>query len=322
MQGKCTIAASFIYFRMNHAHSLKELHLQNSWLTVGVFDGVHRGHQQIIEKLTAGAHKVNAPAVVLTFWPHPATVLGRGEVKCLTTPNERAELLGSYGVDFIVTYPFDSSVANLSARGFISRLKQHLDIKHLLMGYDFALGKGREGNAKRLAELGRELDYKTEVIEAISDESGVISSTEIRKLVSLGDVADAAKLLGHPYTLHGPVVHGDGRGRKINFPTANLNYPEEKLIPSNGIYVCWAWIKAIKHAAAVNIGVRPTFENDAKKPMVEAYLLDFDQDIYGEDVQLEFVARLRDELKFSSVDALVEQMHNDVKQTREVLGLQ
>ncbi len=307
---------------MNHAHSLNELHLQNSWLTVGVFDGVHRGHQQIIKKLTAGAHKVNTPAVVLTFWPHPATVLGRGEVKCLTTPDERAELLGSYGVDFVVTHPFDLSVANLSAREFVSGLKRHLGVKHLLMGYDFALGKGREGNAARLAELGRELDYTAEVIEAVSDESGVVSSTEIRKLVSLGDVADAAKLLGHPYTLHGPVIHGDGRGRKINFPTANMQYPEEKLIPSNGIYVCWAWTKGAKRAAAVNIGLRPTFENDAKKPMVEAYLLDFDQDIYGEDVRLEFVARLRDELKFNSVDALVEQMHNDVKRTREVLRLQ
>ncbi len=305
---------------MIHAHSLDELHLENGWLAVGVFDGVHRGHQQILKKLTAGAREAHAPAVVLTFWPHPATVLGRGEVKCLTAPDERAELLGSYGVDFVVTHPFDLSVANLSAREFVTRLKQHLGVRHLLMGYDFALGKGREGNAARLAELGRELDYTTDVIEAVSDESGVISSTEIRKLVSLGDVADAAKLLGHPYALHGPVIHGDGRGRKINFPTANLNYPEEKLIPSNGIYVCRARVKGSRYAAAVNIGVRPTFENEAKKPMVEAYLLDFDQDIYGEDVRLEFVARLRDELKFESVDALVEQMQRDVEKTREVLS--
>jgi riboflavin kinase/FMN adenylyltransferase len=305
---------------MNHAHSLDELHLQNSWLTVGVFDGVHRGHQQIIAKLTAGAHRVNVPAVVLTFWPHPATVLGHGEVKCLTMPDERAELLGSFGVDFIVTHPFDSSVANLSAREFVLRLKQHLGVKHLLMGYDFALGRGREGNAARLAELGRELGYTTQVIEAVSDESGVVSSTEIRKLVSLGDVANAFKLLGHPYTLHGPVVHGDGRGRKINFPTANLEYPEGKLIPANGIYACWARLKGARCAAAVNVGVRPTFENDAKKPMVEAYLLDFDQDIYGEDVRLEFVARLRDELKFDSVNALIEQMRRDVEKTREVLS--
>jgi riboflavin kinase/FMN adenylyltransferase len=127
-------------------------------------------------------------------------------------------------------------------------------------------------------------------------------------------------LLGHPYALHGPVVHGDGRGRTINFPTANINYPSEKLIPANGIYVCQAWVGGARHAAAVNIGTRPTFHNEAHEPLVEAYLLDFDQDIYGEDVRLEFVARLRDELKFPSVQALVEQMQRDVAQTREVLS--
>jgi riboflavin kinase/FMN adenylyltransferase len=306
---------------MIHAHSLDELHLQNSWLTVGVFDGVHRGHEQIIKKLTAGAHAIHAPAVVMTFWPHPAIVLGRGEVKCLTTPDERAELLGSYGVDVVVTHPFDSSIANLSAHEFVARLKQHLGIKHLLMGYDFALGKGREGNATRLAEIGRELDYSTEVIEAVSDESGVISSTEIRKLIGLGNVKEAAGLLGHNYSLHGLVVHGDGRGRKINFPTANIEYAEGKLIPANGIYACWVWVHGIRYASAVNVGVRPTFVNEATRPLVEAFILDFDSDIYGQDIKLEFVARLRDELKFQSVEALIEQIQRDVAWARAILDL-
>ncbi|HEY9152700.1 MAG TPA: bifunctional riboflavin kinase/FAD synthetase [Anaerolineales bacterium] len=304
---------------MIHTHSLEELHLQNSWLTIGVFDGVHRGHQKIISKLTAGAHANGAHSVVLTFSPHPASVLGRGEVKSLTMPDERAELLGSLGVDVVVTYPFDPTVANLSAREFMTRLKKHLGVSHLLMGYDFALGKGREGDATRLAELGREMNYTAEVIEAVSDESGVISSTEIRKLISVGDVADAAKLLGRNYSLQGPVMHGDGRGGKIGIPTANIEYPKDKVIPANGIYACWAWVDDRKYMSAVNIGINPTFTPDKSTPNVEAYILDFSQDIYGKDVAVEFVARLRDELKFDSVKALVEKIQKDIAKVRKML---
>jgi len=305
---------------MTHVYFLTDVTLKNSWLTIGVYDGVHRGHQEIIHKLTAGAHAIGASAVVLTFSPHPATVLGKREVKCLTTPDERADLLSALGVDVIVTHPFDESVAGLSAREFMARLKQHLGVSRLLMGYDFALGKGREGNATRLAELGSEMDYTVEVVQAVSDESGVISSTEIRKLIGLGDVAEAAGLLGHSYGLHGLVVHGDGRGRTINFPTANIEYAEGKLIPANGIYACWAWVNGVRYASAVNVGVRPTFKSEATRPLVEAFILDFDLDIYGQDIRLEFVARLRDELKFPSVAALVEQIQRDVAWARELLS--
>jgi len=305
---------------MQHIHSLTDITLKNSWLTIGVYDGVHRGHQEIIRKLTAGAHEIGVSAVVVTFSPHPATVLGKREVKCLTTPDERADLLSALGVDVVVTHPFDQSVADLSAWEFMTRLKEHLGVSHLLMGYDFALGKGREGNATRLAELGREMDYTTEVVPAVSDESGVISSTEIRKLIGLGDVVEAAGLLGHNYGLHGLVVHGDGRGRTINFPTANIEYADGKLIPANGVYACWAWVNGVRYASAVNVGVRPTFKSETVRPLVEAFILDFNLDIYGRDVRLEFVARLRDELKFPSVDALVEQMQRDVAWARELLS--
>jgi len=302
---------------MIHAHSLNELHLQSSWLAIGVFDGVHRGHQKIISKLTDGAHVNGVPAVVVTFWPHPAAVLGGGDLKSLTLPDERADLLASFGVNIVLTHPFDSVVANLSAREFMEHIKEHLGIRHLLMGYDFALGKGREGDATRLAELGREMDYSTEVIEAISDESGVISSTEIRKLVSVGDVADAAKLLGRNYSLRGPVIHGDGRGQKIGIPTANIEYPKDKVIPANGIYAAWTWVDDRKYMSAVNIGINPTFTPDKQTPNVEAYILDFNQDIYGKDVMIEFAARLRDELKFDSIKALVEQIQRDIARVRE-----
>ena len=304
---------------MIHAHSLDELHLQNSWLTIGVFDGVHRGHQKIISRLIEGAHDNRAQSVVVTFWPHPASVLGGGEIKSLTTPDERAELLGSFGVDVVLTHPFDLEVAHQSALEFMRRVKEHIDIVHLLMGYDFALGRGREGNTTRLAELGREMKYTTEVIEAVSDESGVISSTEIRKLVSVGDVLDAAKLLGRGYRLYGSVIHGDGRGRKMNIPTANIDYPREKIIPANGIYAGWAWVNDRKYKSAINIGINPTFTPDRQVPSVEAYILDFDQDLYGKDLTIEFTARLRDEMKFDSVNKLIEQIQRDITEVREVL---
>jgi riboflavin kinase/FMN adenylyltransferase len=202
----------------------------------------------------------------------------------------------------------------------MSRLTHQLGLQHLLIGYDFALGKGREGNAARLTEIGSELGYNVEVIAALSDKSGVISSTEIRKLIEVGNVAEAARLLGRPYSLHGPVIHGDGRGRTLNVPTANISYSHDKMIPANGIYACWAYLSHKRHAAAINIGTNPTFTPDKQSPNVEAHLLDFHEDIYGKDVQLELVARLRDELKFDSVEKLLEQIWRDVEDTKRILS--
>lgn len=305
---------------MQHYNSFEEVNLQNSWLTVGVFDGVHRGHQQIIKKLTTGAHANDAPAVVLTFDPHPASVLGGHEIKCLTLPDERVALLGNSGVDVVITERFTRELSAVTAYDFMSRLTHHLGLKHLLIGYDFALGKGREGNATRLTEIGSELGYHVEVVSALSDESGVISSTEIRKLIEVGNVREAARLLGRPYSLHGPVIHGDGRGRTIDVPTANIAYSHEKMIPARGIYACWAYLNDIKYPAAINIGTNPTFTPDKQTPNVEAHLLDFRREIYGEDVRLEFVERLRDELRFNSVAVLLEQIWKDVEMTRKILG--
>jgi riboflavin kinase/FMN adenylyltransferase len=305
---------------MRHYRSLQDVSLQNSWLTIGVFDGVHRGHQEILKSLTAGAHEHGAPAVALTFDPHPATVLGGREIKCLTTAEERADLFSLHGVDAVITQRFTRDLSTVSAADYMSTLKASLGLRRLFIGYDFALGKNREGNSARLAEIGRELGYDVEVIPAVGDESGVISSTEIRKLVSVGDIADAATLLGHPYSLQGEVVHGDGRGHKINIPTANIAYPENKLIPAFGIYACWAWIGEGKRRAAINIGINPTFTPDKQIPNVEAHILDFDGDMYGQTLKLEFVARLRDEMKFGSVESLLEQIHKDIAQTRVILG--
>ncbi|MCC6568722.1 MAG: bifunctional riboflavin kinase/FAD synthetase [Anaerolineales bacterium] len=304
---------------MKHYHSLDEIALPHSWLTVGVFDGVHRGHQQIIHRLVEGAHEKNLPAVVLTFDPHPSKVFGRGDIKLLTLPDERAEILAALGVDVVITHSFNREVANITAFDFMQRLKSHLGLDHLILGYDSALGKDREGNIPRLTEIGSELGYTVETVSAVSDESGVISSTAIRKLITVGKVEEAAKLMGRPYCLQGVVIRGDQRGRTIGFPTANIDYSVDKLIPPNGIYACWAYLGNEKFKAAVNIGINPTFTPDKRSINVEAYLLDFDREIYGEAMQLEFVSRLRDELKFDSVDALVTQITKDVEVVRQTL---
>ncbi len=304
---------------MQHFRSLEEVNLQRSWLTVGVFDGVHRGHQEIIGKLVVGAHKDDAPAVVLTFDPHPASVLSGREVKSLTMPNERAALLQELGADVVITERFTRELSTVTAHDFMARLRRHLALQHLLIGYDFALGKGREGNAARLTEIGADLGYSVEVVSALSDESGVISSTEIRKLIEVGNVSEAARLMGHPYSLHGSVIHGDGRGKTIDVPTANVAYPSQKMIPARGIYACWAYLNGAQYRAAINIGTNPTFTPDKETPNVEAHLLDFHQEIYGEDLRLELVARLRDELKFDSVEVLVKQIWKDVEDVRTIL---
>ncbi len=304
-----------IYYR-----SIEEISLQNSWLTIGVFDGVHRGHQEIVAKLTAGAHGNGAPAVVLTFWPHPGLVLGkRKKLKCLTMPDERADLLGALGVDAVITQPFTPEFANFSSLDFMRLVSKRLDLRSLWIGYDFALGHNRTGDFERLSELGKELGYGVQAIGPVKNGTGVLSSSLIRQRVQNGDMTHATKSLGRFYALSGPVVHGDGRGRKINIPTANIDYSKEKVIPAFGVYACWAWIGEQKRPAAVNIGINPTFTPDKETPNVEAHLLDFSRDLYGEELKLEFVGRLRDEMKFEGVEALLEQIHADIRETREIL---
>ncbi|HSG41593.1 MAG TPA: bifunctional riboflavin kinase/FAD synthetase [Anaerolineales bacterium] len=308
---------------MMHYRSLDEIKLENSWLAVGVFDGVHRGHQEIINRLVQGAKADETLSVILTFDPHPAKFFKKGdEIKLLSLPGERAHLLGDLGVDVVITHPFDMDVANTTAFDFMKRLKTQLGLAHLVLGYDSTLGKNREGDATRLTEIGSELGYTVETVSALGDESGVISSTEIRKLITVGKVAEAAHLMGHPYQLQGLVAHGDQRGRTIGYPTANINYASEKVVPAGGIYACWAYVGEEKHKAAINIGTNPTFTPDKKTLNVEAYLLEFGRDIYGEILQLEFIERFRDELKFDTVDALIKQIEQDVEWARNLLGME
>jgi riboflavin kinase / FMN adenylyltransferase len=300
-----------------HYHSLENLSIHNTWLTIGIFDGVHRGHQKILRLLVNGAHAAGEPAVVLTFNPHPAVLFGgRSDFKYLATLEERAELLGSFGVDAVITQTFDRALADQTASMFMRGLSQTLDLRHLVIGYDTALGRGREADATRLAEIGQELGYSVQVVPALADAGGIISSTRIRRAVLAGDVAAAAADLGRPFSITGPVIHGDGRGHTINIPTANIQLPAEKIMPAYGIYACRAWVHGQPHPAATSLGVRPTFYGDPPAPTIEAHLLDFHQDLYGQDVKLEFIQYLRPEEKYGSVEALVEQIQKDIAQTR------
>jgi riboflavin kinase/FMN adenylyltransferase len=305
---------------MNQSSSLEAVSLQDSWLTIGVFDGVHRGHQEIIRQLIAGAHLNGAPAVLLTFSPHPARVLAGKDIPCLTTPAERAEILASLGLDELITLPFTRETAARSAEDFIVELKTRLGLKKLLIGYDFALGKNRAGDFQRLSELGRQLDFETRAVDAIRLNGEILSSTLIRQSLLDGAVALAAEKLGRCYTLTGPIVPGDARGRTIGIPTANVEFPAEKVVPANGVYACRAWVDGQRHSAVTNIGVRPTFTSGDVATRVETHLLDYSADLYGKILRLEFVERLRGEQKFTSVEALVAQIRADISRARQILS--
>lgn len=305
---------------MLHLRSLEELSSEKTWLTIGVFDGVHRGHQEIINHLRAGAKEAKASALVISFAPHPAVVLGkRKDLKYLTLPDEKAELIEKLGVDIFITHPFNQQIAALSAEEFMSEIQARIKLEKLLIGYDFALGKDRQGDAEHLAALGKKAGYTVQTFERVLVGGETISSSRVRAALADGRVRDANKYLGRPYALRGSVVHGDGRGRKINIPTANIETSPQKTIPLNGVYACWAYVRGKKHRAVTNIGIRPTFTPDKEQANIEAHLLGFKDEIYEEELKLEFISRLRDEKKFASVDELLEQIKADIAHAKEIL---
>jgi riboflavin kinase/FMN adenylyltransferase len=300
--------------------SLDSTHLDGVWLTIGSFDGVHRGHQEIIRRLVAGAHAHAAPAAVLTFYPHPAVVLrGANGPFYLTSPEDRAALIDSLGVDFIIIQQFDRQLAGTSARDYVMRLKEHLGVQQLLVGQDFALGRGREGNIHILRQLGDEFGFEVVVNQPVLLDGQAISSSQIRSELTAGNVERAHQLLGRPYRITGEVIPGDGRGHMIGIPTANLNPWSEQLLTGAGVYACQAWTADNKaYQAATNIGVRPTFDGSATYQHVEAHLLDYTGDLYGQTIHLDFLTRLRDEQKFASAQALYTQIQEDITRIRQL----
>jgi riboflavin kinase / FMN adenylyltransferase len=290
------------------------------YLTIGNFDGVHRGHQMLICELAEAAHAAGGLAGLLTFEPHPVAVL-RPEVTTLrlTMHEERADLLAALGLDFVVIHPFTRETAATPAAGFLAQLVRHMPLAELWVGPDFALGKGREGNTERLAELGRDMGFALRVVPPFEWRGEQVRSSRVRSLLSdHGAVEQAADLLGRPYRVEGQVVLGAQRGRSLGFPTANLLLPQERLVPAYGVYACWAWRGATGYPAVVNIGVRPSFDNG--HPSVEAYLLNFSGSLYDEILGLSFVARLRGEKKFASIGELVAQITADAERARQILA--
>jgi riboflavin kinase / FMN adenylyltransferase len=305
---------------MQHYWSLQNLDLRGSWLTIGSFDGVHLGHQALLRELISGAHAEGLAAVVLTFHPHPAMVLNkRKEFSYLSSPEGKAGLLARAGVDVVITHPFSWQVAQISARDFIQKLVQNLKMRHLCVGHDFALGRGREGDLPALTRMGDELGYTITVVEPVALDGQVVSSSRVRQALQEGDVELAYRLLGRPYKIIGEVVHGDSRGRSLGFPTANLEVWAERTLPKPGVYACWAAIEGKDFPAVTNVGFRPTFDNQPLRPRVEAYLLDFDEDLYRRTMRLSFIRRLRDEVRFNDIQALIDQMQRDVQVGRQLL---
>jgi riboflavin kinase/FMN adenylyltransferase len=306
---------------MNHVTSLESVSLQDAWVTIGTFDGVHRGHQAIIQHLVEGAHRHGNPAVVVTFYPHPSMVLGKSPLPgYLTSPEERAQLLGELGVDWVITLHFDLNLASLSAEDFMTLLTRHLRLKYLVIGYDFALGHHREGTPQRLQQIGDRLGYQVILAEPLREAEQPISSSLIRTLIARGEVRQASQFLGRLYTVQGTVIQGDRRGHQLGFPTANLDFWPEKLLPANGVYATWAWVGNRRFAAVANLGFRPTFLSPLPHRQLEAHLLDFSGNLYQQPLTLAFVEHLREERRFSSVEALKAQIHADILKAREILN--
>jgi len=291
---------------------------QETMLTVGVFDGVHLGHQHLIKRLNKQAAERRLQSGVVTFRGHPQEVLyPQIELTFLTTIEERIGLIQNLGVELIATIPFTPEIAQLSARQFISLLKEQAKMQGLVIGPDFALGRGREGNATVLKALGQELGFTVTSVTQLTVAGQVVSSTLIREALSRGDMKQVTRLLGRHFTLSGVVVTGSKRGKSLGFPTANIAPEPGRALPPDGVYVTWAEVDNELYRAATNIGVRPTFNGGER--MIEAYVLDFNGDLYGRKVALQFIERIRDEIHFATTEELQRQIDSDVERARALL---
>lgn len=311
---------------MQLLYGLQDLALErDSVVSIGTFDGVHRGHQHLLAQLLQRARETGRLSAVLTFYPHPRLVL-HPEVRpaCLSTPEERAAWLEQLGVDLLVVQPFTLDLADTPAEAFMRQLVVDLRMRELWVGAGFALGRERGGDVPSLSALGERLGYRLQVVQPLLDGGEPISSTRIRKLIQGGEVGEAGRLLGRPYTISGPVVPGRHRGRELGFRTANLRLNPECAYPADGVYAVHLQVLSPDGSlgaplpGVANLGVRPSF--GASDRLLEVHLLDYQGDLYAQDVRVEFVRRLRPELTFASTDALIAQIGRDVAQARAVLA--
>jgi riboflavin kinase/FMN adenylyltransferase len=292
---------------------------KNPVLTIGNFDGVHLGHQRIFRLVKEKAQEIGGESVVYTFEPHPVEVLAPQHRPLLITPlEEKLRLIKDQGIDVTILANFSDKFASQTPEDFVKTiLYDQIKIRQVFVGHDYTFGKDRRGNIALLKELGRRLGFNVEVVEAVRVGGLVVSSTLIRELIQKGEMREAAKLLGRNYLFSGQVIQGHGRGsRKLGFPTANLKLAGA-LFPKPGIYAVWAIYEGKRYAAVANLGWNPTFHD--QKFSIEVHILNFDRDIYGHPLRVEFVERLRDEVAFRGPEELIAQIKKDVSQARKVL---
>lgn len=289
-------------------------------VTVGTFDGVHRGHWAVLQEIRARADATGRRSVLLTFHPHPLRIVRPEHAPpLLTTPDEKKEILAESGLDFAVFLRFTEQLSRYAPERFVEEiLVGRLGVEELVIGYDHGFGRGRSGDADTLRELGLQFGFTVDVVPPVEVGGEAVSSSRIRHAIAEGDLREAGRGLGRPYSLRGLVVRGDGRGRHLGFPTANLGgVVPEKLHPPSGIYAVRGVTRAGIHDGALHLGPRPTFQGAA--PSIELHLLDFEGDLYGEEVRVDLIERVRDVLPFASVEALVDQMRDDVARVRGIL---
>lgn len=289
-------------------------------VTLGTFDGVHKGHRAILEKVVAAAARRDLESVVLTFFPHPRMVLQQSnEIKLLNTMDEKAKLLEDFGVDNLIIHPFDHTFSRLTAEDFVKDvLVAQLRTAGIIIGYDHRFGRNRTATIEDLVLFGKEYDFEVGQISATEINEVSVSSTKIRNALAAGEIEVANAFLGYPYFLTGIVTKGRQLGRTIGYPTANITIPEDyKLIPAAGVYVATATLEGKEYGGMLNIGSNPTVGTGGLN--IEINLFDFDADIYGATIQVRLLTRLRDEQKFTSLDALKEQLGNDKAAARQYL---
>ena len=288
---------------------------------LGVFDGVHLGHRHIFAALTEAAGRRGLAPVAVTLANHPFSVLRpEAEARMLTSLHERMRLLSEAGLDAVVPITFTREVSLLTPRAFMTALRDCLGLAHFVAGPDVALGRGRAGTLAVIRELGAELGYTVESVGQFALDGAPVRSAAVRNALEAGDIALAARLLGRPFVLDGPVVEGEGRGGGLlGYPTANVGVGPLQALPADGVYAAWLLHAGDRLPAAVSIGHKPTF-HESGLSVVEAFVLDFDGDLYGEQVKLEFVERLRGQEKFAGADALIAAMRDDVERARRILA--
>lgn len=297
----------------------------NTVLTVGTFDGVHKGHQVLIKSVIEKAHNRSARSVIVTFDPHPRDIINPGSdgIKLLSTLKERCELLADLGVDQMVVIPFDRDFSLLTSKEFVKDIIwKKIGVSEFVIGYDHQFGRDREGTIDTVRNLGNELGFEAHIVSKQEIDNQTVSSTAIRRALEKdGDAELAANLLGRNYILNGTVVHGEKRGKKIGYPTANIQTGNEKKIkPKRGVYAVWIRVEGEYLPGMMNIGHRPTFEGDGET--LEVHIFSFSSDIYGKQVQVQFVKRLRDEKAFNGLEELKSQLRQDEADAKEILNKQ